>query len=312
MAYIKGVSGDPVGPVRTPGFRAYDRVAMPLLGRPDGELVGDAPPLRRMMPHIMPTRAGSTVYFDQRLDVTRTLPWVAERGITLFELMLAAYVRTLAARPDMHRFVVGRRLYQRRHLELSFAVKKRFEDGAGITTVKVRFDPEDGIDDVSRRVKEAVGVGRGDSATTSEKEMGLLTRLPRSLTRALVSAQRGLDYFNLLPEALLRDDPLYASMFLANLGSVGLQAAYHHLYEYGTIPLFGVIGRIHEAPVAVDGRIEARKVVDVRYTYDERIADGWYAARSLELFEGWVEDPDTLGQPEAPAQGRFVEDRPSG
>lgn len=270
---------------------------MPILGRPDGTHVGDAPPLRRLMPHVMPTRGGSAVYFDQQLDLTRTLPWLEQHGFSLFELMLAGYVRALAERPDMHRFVVGRRLYQRRHLELSFAVKKRFEDGAGITTVKVRFEPHDDLETVARRVKDAIGVGRAEAATSSEKEMALVTRLPRSLTRVVMAVQRMLDYFNLLPASLIRNDPLYASMFLANLGSVGLHAAYHHLYEYGTIPLFAVIGRVHEAPVAEDGRIEARRVVDVRYTFDERIADGWYAARSLERFKGWVEDPETLRRP---------------
>lgn len=267
---------------------------MVLLSRPDGELVGDASPLRRMMPHIMPTRAGATVYFDQRLDLSRTLPWLEERGHRLFELMLAGYVRALVERPQMHRFVVGRRLYQRKHLELSFAVKKRFEDSSGITTVKVRFAPDDDLEVVSRRVEEAVHVGRGEATTASEKEMALAGKLPRAATRAVMGAQRALDYFNLLPEALLRNDPLYASMVIANLGSVGLQAAYHHLYEYGTVPLFAAVGRVHEAPVAVDGRIEARQVVDVRYTFDERIADGWYAARSLDLFKGWIEQPESL------------------
>jgi len=269
---------------------------MPILGRPDGTYVTKVSVLRRMAPHVMTTRAGATVYFDQRIDLSRTIGWLDERGFSLFELMLCGYVRALATRPDLHRFVVGRRLYQRKDIELSFAVKKQLADGAALTMVKVRFDPDDDVAAVSRRLRDAIGVGRGDVPVASEKEMMLVTRLPRVLVRFLVWAQGVLDYFNMLPSSLIRNDPLYASMVVANLGSIGLDAAYHHLYEYGTVPLFAAIGRVHKAQwVDTAGQVSVRDVVEVRYAFDERIADGFYAARSLERFKDWIEDPTTLG-----------------
>lgn len=276
---------------------------MPLIGRSDGTYVRDAPVLRRVMPHLMPTRAGATIYFDQRLDVSRTLRFLEERNagrdaserITLFHVVLTAIVRTIGARPQMNRFVVGRRLYQRHDISLSFVVKKRMADDAPMTTVKVVFDPNDTLEGVVARVRGAVKEGRSDRPNASEKEMSIVTRLPRSGLRALVWLQRVLDYFNLLPYSLTKNDPLYASMFLANLGSVGLEAAYHHLYEYGTIPLFGVVGRVEKAPwVDERGDLVVRDVLPMRYTFDERIADGFYCARSLELFKKWVEDPVVL------------------
>jgi len=197
--------------------------------------------------------------------------------------------------------VVGRRLYQRKDIELSFAVKKQYADGAKLTMVKQRFEPADGLRDVAGRVQEVVTVGKGEAETSSEKEMRAVSRAPRSVTRTLMWAQRTLDYFNLLPAGMIRNDPLYASMVVANLGSVGLHAAYHHLYEYGTVPLFAAIGAVHRAPVVDEsGELAGRRVVDVRYTFDERITDGWYAARSLERFKGYVEDPARLeeGTPE--------------
>ena len=265
---------------------------MPILGRPDGTYVADAPPLRRMAPHVMATRAGATVYFDQRIDVSRTLPWIAERGVTLFELMLAGYVRALGERPQMHRFVVGRRLYQRTHVELSFAVKKELADRGKMTMVKARFEPGEDLDATVGRVRAAVETGRAERPVASEKEMMIVTRLPRALVRFLTWAQGALDYFNLLPSSLIANDPLYASMVVANLGSIGLDAAYHHLYEYGTVPLFAAIGRLHKAQwVSDDGDVSVRDTVEIRYAFDERIADGYYAARTLELFKGWMEDP---------------------
>lgn len=271
---------------------------MPWLSRREGTYVADAPALRRLMPHLMPTRMGSVVFFDQHVDLTKTLPFLRESGHTLFELILASVVRTLAARPQLNRFIVGRRLYQRNAITLSFAVKKELSDRGAMTTVKARFEPGDTLADVSRRVKEAIAVGRGKDKTTSEKEMSIVTRMPRFLLRFVLAAQRALDYFNLLPASMIEADPLYASVFLANLGSVGLDAAYHHLYEYGTVPVFAVVGKVHKAPVVdPDATLRVADIVELRFAYDERIADGYYAARSLELFKSYVEHPETLGEP---------------
>ena len=97
------------------------------------------------------------------------------------------------------------------------------------------------------------------------------------------------------PSSLLVDDPLYASAFVANLGSVGLDAAFHHLYEYGTIPIFATMGRIHRAPVVYEnGSVGSREIFRMRYTYDERVEDGFYAARALERLAACLGDPATL------------------
>jgi len=113
--------------------------------------------------------------------------------------------------------------------------------------------------------------------------------------RAAVKMQRILDGWNLLPSSLLADDPLYTSAFIANLGSVGLDAAYHHLFEYGTVPIFVTMGRVHRAPVVRDdGTVGSDEVFVLRYTYDERIEDGFYAARALEALAGYLANPAAL------------------
>jgi hypothetical protein len=110
-----------------------------------------------------------------------------------------------------------------------------------------------------------------------------------------VRVVRRLDAWGLLPASFSADDPLYASAFVANLGSVGLDAAYHHLYEYGTIPIFVTLGRLHRAPlVRADGSLGIREVFTLRYTYDERIEDGFYAARALERLQALLETPAQL------------------
>ncbi len=274
---------------------------MAIGSRSDGERVKDLSLLRRFIPYVMPGRNESAVYFEQQLRVGSTLAFLATaaeeggRKVSFFHVVLAAIVKVLAERPMMHRFVVGRRIYQRKQIELSFAVKKKMSDDAQLTTVKVKFEPSDGLAEVPGRVDAAINVGRGTEKTTSEKEMGFIGKLPRFLIRLIMWGQRVLDYFGLLPASMIQPDPMYASAFLANLGSVGVDAPFHHLYEYGTIPIFVAIGRIQDQPVVLDdGTVGVDKVVAFRYSFDERIADGFYCARSLERFKDYVENPELL------------------
>ncbi|MEL6182353.1 MAG: 2-oxo acid dehydrogenase subunit E2, partial [Myxococcota bacterium] len=206
-----------------------------------------------------------------------------------------AMVRTMAERPRLNRFIAGQRTFQHRDITLAFAVKLTFADHAPITTVKIAFQPDDTLDQVARRVVRAVHAGRSDKPSTSDTEAKWLSRLPRPVLRTIMQAQRWLDDRHLLPAALTQDDPLYASAMLANLGSIGLDAPYHHLFEYGTVPIFVTIGRIKKVPMVVeDDQIAARQAVSVKFSIDERIADGYYLGRSLERFRHYVQHPQNL------------------
>lgn len=267
--------------------------------RPDGVPVADLHPMRRLMPVLMPQRNSAAVYYHQQLDLTRTLPWLAEHSArtgvrtTLFHLVQFAMLQVLVQRPELHRFVSGRRLYQRKRYELSYAVKKQMDDKAEMTAVKLELLPGDTFATVIAKADAMIGQGRGERMLPAESETALATRLPVWMLGWLVALQRKLDAWNLLPAALTKHDPLYASAFLANLGSVGLDAPFHHLFEWGTVPIFVVIGRTKKAPwVNADGGLEVHDTVDLRYTYDERIADGLYCARSLEIVRRVVEQPE--------------------
>lgn len=274
---------------------------MPLFSRPDGIYLHDLPALRRFMPFLMPTRNESAVYFEQMIDASKalallqTLNQQAQTKYTIFHVFLCAAVRTLAARPHLNRFVAGQRVYQRKHIDISFAVKKEFRDEASLSTVKIRFEPSDTIHTVSERVAFAASQGRGSNETASDKEVAFISRLPRFVVRLLMRLQRSLDAFNLLPRFMIEPDPMYASLFAANLGSVGLDAAFHHLYEYGTVPIFAAVGAVRKMPIALDdGTLAVRDVLTIRYTLDERIADGFYCARSLALLKDLMENPEKL------------------
>ena len=272
---------------------------MPLFNRPDGTPATDVAPFRRMMPFLMQTRTESAVYFEQDLDLTKTQAFIDrfnathERRITVFHLFTWAIANVLHQRPRMNRFVVGSRVYQRDGVWISYSAKKALADGSPIVVIKRKFDPdmtfEQTVDFMHGDLKE----GRSDKKSHMDKELSLFLRLPAMLLRFGVGVVRWLDSVNLLPGGFIHPDPMYASMFIANLGSVKLESAFHHLYEYGNIPLFAALGRTKVVPVVDEatGAVTSRKVCSVKYTFDERIEDGLYCAHSLELLRKMVEDP---------------------
>jgi pyruvate/2-oxoglutarate dehydrogenase complex dihydrolipoamide acyltransferase (E2) component len=117
--------------------------------------------------------------------------------------------------------------------------------------------------------------------------------------RLLVAFARGLDHWNLFPAFMIRDDPMYASIFLANLGSVGVSDVFHHLYEYGTVSIFGAVSAPRRAAFVNRDGVTVEEALAVRWTFDERIDDAFSCARSLVLVQKILEDPGRwLGAPE--------------
>ncbi|MBM3268004.1 MAG: hypothetical protein FJZ01_10185 [Candidatus Sericytochromatia bacterium] len=278
---------------------------MALLQRPDGSPVRDVPPTRRIMPFLMRTRNESVVYFEQEVDLTRTLLFLDEfnadrdgKKATLFHLFLWAAVQALAARPRLNRFVMGGRLYQRDGIWISYSAKKALADHAPIVVIKRRFDPATSFGDLVEQVQADVSEGKSDRESHVDRELKLFLAMPGWLLALGVRLLRWADEFSLLPASFIRPDPLYASLFVANLGSVRLDSAYHHLYEYGTIPLFAVIGR-KKSVLAADGE---RTVCSIKYSLDERVEDGLYCAAALDLVKRVLEDPaEATRAPGSPA-----------
>jgi len=275
------------------------------LPRSDGELVNDLPDERAIMPFIMRRRTDSEVYFEQQVDIGAAQDWVrawnAAGGphLSLFVLVLHELAQLLHARPGLNRFIARRRYYDRDGVQLSFGAKKEMTDGAPLEMLKRRFEPGQSLAATIRDLEAAVTEARTGSGAEVDKEVKLFLSLPTPVLDVAVSVFHWLDQRGALPRALMSSDPLYASAVVSNLGSLKTDAAFHHLYQHGNCPLFLVVGRVHPTPVAVAGTVQVRQLLPLRWTFDERIADGLYAARSAELLRSWLEDPfHHLGSPQ--------------
>lgn len=261
--------------------------------RADGRAVDDAPAYRQIMPYIMRGRNESAVLIEQTIDVSTTLRFIdefnhdADPSIKVFDVLMWAAVQTLSNFPNLNRFVAGGRLYQRDGIWLSYSAKKEMADAAPVIVLKRRFDPDECFTETVRAMRSQLVGGRTKAKSHTDNELDLVLRLKGLPLRGLVALERLGDAFGVLPRSYIENDPLFASAFVANLGSLGLDAAYHHLYEYGTISMFCTMGRVRE----VDGAPQ----LTLKYSYDERVEDGFYAHKALEHLRGLIENPQAAG-----------------
>jgi hypothetical protein len=267
--------------------------------RSDGVYIRKMHAYRKMLPYIMPTRNESVVYYDDWADaepIEKYLEQVRKRfHVDMTHCTVAAIINGLKTTPSMNRFVAGRRLYQRKGYWITFAVKRqKLNRAAKLAAVKREIPAEQSFFALCEGLRENIAVERSDAVTYTDKEVDTLSRVPRPILRFGIQVLRTLDYYNILPWGFIKNDAMYTSVFTANLGSIGMKAGYHHLYEWGNCPLFIVVGRTEERAVVVDGKVVVKRMIPIRFTFDERIDDGLNAGHGIKGVIDAIENPFEL------------------
>ena len=266
----------------------------------------EAPALGQFMAYLMPNRADNEAHINVDIDCRPLDAYLAKKneGITedkytYFHIFLAAMVKCFVLRPRMNRFISGNRLYMRDHISVSFVVKKKFEDKSEEGLAYKKYTEKDTIDTLHTSIMEEIHqCRREDVLDNSTDMMTKLLKLPRWLLHIIVNILFELDRNGKVPYDLIKADPNYSSIFLTNLGSIGLDSGYHHLNNWGTNSFFGMIGKKHLAPEwHEDGTCEVRPVISLGLTLDERIGDGFYYAGTVRLLHKILENPEILEQP---------------
>lgn len=254
-----------------------------------------------MFPYMMRSRTESLVYFSTALDVENLLEYIEKKKaegveIKFFQMFVASIVKLLKERPYLNRFVSGRRLYQRNDIKVSFIAKKAASDEGEETNVALTFNEKTIFQDVIAKLKKDIKAAKSDEVKKDDDAIvETVMKLPRFILRALFAFLRWMDFYFNMPKMFADVDPLRCSVYIANLGSIGVQAPFHHLFEWGNCSMFIAIGKIGYNPVALeDGTLVSKKMVELKVTLDERIADGFYFARSLELMESYLKNPESI------------------
>lgn len=268
---------------------------MGIYHRADGTYIKDLPSYIKFFPFLMPHRKDAAVYFSQKIDLTKTMTYCETNQVKIFHVFIASLVRLGIEKPVFNRFVVGKRIYQRSELVIGFMAKATLDEASKEVSVKVNFDENDRLASVSKKVKRQVNIVKSGGDFNADGTIDFLTKLPKWITALIFSTIRLIDHFGLLSKSFIDDNPLYVSAYVTNVGSIGLDAPFHHMYEWGTTSLFAALGKVHrDVVVDKENTVKVTDIVNVNFTIDERIADGIYMAKALEGFKRYMEDPELL------------------
>ena len=273
--------------------------------RKDGRRVRTMSPMSYVIPYIMRTRNDAQNQIADTIDITEADKFLREmrkkgyKSISVLHVFIAAYMRAIAMRPGINRFCSGQKIYHRNTIEINMAVKKEMSLDAPDTMIKVRFEPTDTITDVYEKFNAVVEKATAEGSNTDfDKTARTLTRLPGILFRTTVRLLEFLDYHGWLPQALLDVSPFHGSMIITSMGSLGIPPIYHHLYNFGNLPVFISYGlKYHKNVMNANGVVERRTMIDVKVVTDERICDGFYFASALKLIRKFVASPALLTTP---------------
>lgn len=273
--------------------------------RKDGRRVRTMSPMSYVIPYIMRTRNDAQNQIADTIDITEADKFLREmrkkgyKSISVLHVFIAAYIRAIAMRPGINRFCSGQKIYHRNTIEINMAVKKEMSLDAPDTMIKVRFEPTDTITDVYEKFNAVVEKATAEGSNTDfDKTARTLTRLPGILFRTTVRLLEFLDYHGWLPQALLDVSPFHGSMIITSMGSLGIPPIYHHLYNFGNLPVFISYGlKYNKNVMNANGVVERRTMIDVKVVTDERICDGFYFASALKLIRKFVASPALLTTP---------------
>ena len=273
--------------------------------RKDGRRLRSLPPYNAMMPFIMRVKSDASNYLSDAIEITEAERFLRHKrlhgypGMGILHLFIAAYIRVISQYPGVNRFVSGQRVYARNDIVYIMTVKKEMKTHAIETSIKVVFDPRDTINDVYRKLNAEIVRVKGDGEKTDTDDIAYtLMKLPRLLLKFCVFFLETLDYFGKLPQAIIKASPFHGSMIITDLGSIGLPAIYHHIYNFGNLPVFIALGAKRKTlELRADGGVAARKYIDVKFVMDERVCDGFYFSQAAKLFKSVLRKPQILDLP---------------
>lgn len=269
--------------------------------RYDGWRVRKVDPVFRVIPYILRTRMDAQNFFEEKVPIDHIEAFIKKHkedipDLSIMHVIMAATVRLISQRPHLNRFVVWNKIFARNHISFSIAIKRSLTDSGEETLIKPYFQPEDTLQDVVRKTREVQIANQQQGVQNSSDTISkILGKLPDWLMRVVALAMLWTDKVGVLPKFIHEASPWHCSVFLTNIGSIGVESIYHHLYEFGTCSNFLAMGkksRYHSYNTR--GELVAHKQIRLKFVLDERICDGYYYASSLRLMTKYLMNPEVL------------------
>ena len=271
----------------------------------DGTYIKNIDSMHYIMPFMFPDRCDNQAFFTFKIDLSNLNEYLRKKNqldpeykYNLFQCIITATLKTITLRSKLSMFIHNRKMYQRNEVSAAFTVKQEFKDDGGEVLAFLHAKPEWTVDDVhneiKRQLKKLKQKGYADASTSF---MDKFNKLPKWISGPIVSFICYLEKKGRIPKALVETDPYHSSVVFANLGSIGLPNGYHHLTNWGTTSLFVLIGSAGKLPFFENETLQFRDGVEIGFTVDERIADGFYFSKSIKMLTMFLENPELLDRP---------------
>ena len=270
--------------------------------RRDGKVIRNIDSMHYIMPLMYPNRCDNEAFMTLHINLEKTEEYIRQKNkenpdnkMGIFELIIAATLKTIKLRPQMNRFIANKTMYQRNELTAAFTVKKNFRDDGEETLARVVAEDGDTLETINKKVMDQINFCKTDTDQSTDA-MNFIQKLPGKKLIGLIA--RFLDRHGLMPKSVIATDPYQCTVVLTNLGSIGMNVGYHHLMNWGTTSIFVVIGKKHTRPhYDKEGNLTMRREMSLSITIDERISDGFYYARSMRLLKKLIENPELMELP---------------
>lgn len=271
----------------------------------EGRKIKSGIPMDAMIPFIMPSRSGATNSFYATVDIAKCEQFIRQKrqdgmtGLGMMHVIIAAYSRVVSQYPGINRYIRGQRIYARNGIEVCLTIKKQMKLNAPESVVKLYISPEDTLPEIYNKLSQELELNKQEGDRNSmDTAARILVSFPGFTLRGTVWLLKFFDYYGMLPRFLTKLSPFHGSMFISNLGSLGMPPIYHHLYNFGNLPMFITMGKKRtEYSINRDGETEKHRLLDFTIVCDERICDGHYYSCAFKQLKKLIENPEELFSP---------------
>ena len=221
--------------------------------RSDGRKIKNIPPFFKIIPQVMRTRSDSQVYYTYDMPIKEIDNYIDKKAeenikISYIDIVYSALVRLMAQRPRLNRFVMNGRTYARNEIFISLAIKKNLTDDGIETTIKLPFTGKENIFEIKEKLGSVINENKNVEKNNDTDALArTLSIIPNFVLKFAVSTIMFLDKHGILPKAIIKASPFHTSAFLTNVASLGIDAIYHHLYDFGTTGIFLAMGKKKKA-----------------------------------------------------------------
>lgn len=272
--------------------------------RSDGKELKHISPEFKLIPSIMCERNDAQVFFNQDVVVSPVEEYISRKAkegekFSFMDVMFAATLRVIAQRPRLNRFAINGRIYARNTITISITIKKSMRDDGEESDLKIPFKGNETIYEVRDIIENLVKENKAttDDVSETDKAAKMLTRVPMPMIKFTVWMIKKLDKYGHLPKSLIKVSPFHTSAYITNVGSLGINSIYHHLYNFGTTSMFLAMGKRKKSYIYIDDEIKEEKCINIAFVGDERICDGYYYANSFRKLCRYLSKPELLEEP---------------